>query len=472
MSAISPNSTLGYTTPADERRAAARAGGELGPGGLSKAAWIKVAVIGLLLVAIFWPNLRRLWSKTNPLSDQPDAANWQHAIAVPLIGLFYLYVNREQLLKAPVRSRRLGQDNKYGSNFKTIGLMFLTVWVLPALMLLLLGLHQSALGLHALIVITLAFVNTVLSLYVPSQQLGFLVMLEGLAVSMYGIYPGHNDFVWDFGMVVTVFGVVLMLTGWDVMKTAWFPIAFLVCALPWPGLVYSWVAGPLQMLAAKAAVVTLRFTGVEAVRSGTKILMIGHGNTPRALNVAEACAGLRSLMTFITVAAAVAFLSARPLWQRIVITASAVPIAIFCNVMRVAGQGILDYYKGYEWSMGFAHQFAGIVMLIPAFFMILGVAWLLDHLFLEEVDDKDKLIVRAARARTAAAAVPAGASVAGAAAVVPAAAPRQPAARPIAGRIGPGGVVSTPAGAPQPPRPTPPRPAAPAPGVPQQRREP
>jgi exosortase/archaeosortase family protein len=107
----------------------------------------------------------------------------------------------------------------------------------------------------------------------------------------------------------------------------------------------------------------------------------------RVLNVAEACAGLRSLMTFITLGAAVAFLSNRPLWQKIIITISAIPIAIFCNVMRVAGQGLLDYYVSHAWSEGFAHQFAGLVMLVPAFFLILLVAWCVDHLFIEEVDE-------------------------------------------------------------------------------------
>ena len=387
MSAITPDTTLGLAQSGASERDTAGAGAGAGPGGLSKAAWVKIGVIALLLCAIFWPNLRRLWAKTNPMSTQPDAANWQHAVAVPLIGLFYLYVNREQLLKAPVRSRRLGENRRDGK-LRTIGWMFLVVWVLPAIMILLLGLHRSALGINALLAITLAFGNTVLALYIPSQQLGFLVLLEGLAVSMYGIYPGRNDFVWDLGMVVTVFGVVLMLAGWDVMKVAWFPIAFLVCALPWPGLVYSWIAGPLQTLAARAAVVTLRFTGVEILRSGTKMLMMVPNAATgqdelRVLNVAEACAGLRSLMTFITVAAAVAFLSARPLWQKIVITLSAIPIAIFCNVMRVTGQGLLDRYWSQELAEGFAHQFVGLVMMIPAVLLILLVCWLLDHLFVD-----------------------------------------------------------------------------------------
>ncbi len=216
-------------------------------------------------------------------------------------------------------------------------------------------------------------------------------MVFGIAAFMFGIYPGQNDYVKDLGMVITLFGVVLLLCGWAVMRIAWFPIAFLVCALPWPGLVYSMVASPLQQLAAKVAVKTLQLTGVTAYNSGTKIFIGSLDGDVRTLNVAEACAGLRSLMTFISVGAAVAFLSGRPLWQKILITVSAVPIAILCNVMRVAGQGLLDHYWSREISEGFAHQFVGMVMLVPAFFLILLVGWLLDQIFVEEVDDKADL---------------------------------------------------------------------------------
>jgi exosortase/archaeosortase family protein len=170
------------------------------------------------------------------------------------------------------------------------------------------------------------------------------------------------------------------------MRIAWFPIAFLVCGIPWPGLIYSRVAGPLQQLAANVAVWTLQLTGVEASAGGTKIIIEGFGGVQRTLNVAEACAGLRSLMTFISVGAAVAFLSSRPLWQKITVVLSAIPIAIFCNVMRVSGQGLLDHYVSQQLSENFAHQFVGLIMLIPAFLLILLVGWILDQIFLEQVD--------------------------------------------------------------------------------------
>jgi exosortase len=228
-------------------------------------------------------------------------------------------------------------------------------------------------------------------------------LLFGLLTFGYGIWPGQNDYVKDLGLVIKIFGTVLTTCGWQVMKIAWFPIAFLVCALPWPGLVYSWVAGPLQQLAASAAVVTLNITGVAAKQVGTKIVIpTADPLDPRILNVAEACAGLRSLMTFITMGAALAFLSSRPLWQKLLITAMAVPVAILCNVMRVSGQGLLDTYVSQELAEGFAHQFVGLIMLIPAFFMLLGVTWVVDQLFVEEAEAKavqakvpDKIVRRA-----------------------------------------------------------------------------
>ena len=298
-------------------------------GGLSLTTWLKIGLVTLLFVLLFWPNLWRLWGKTFPFGGE---AEWQHALFIPLIGLYYLYANREQLLAAPVRPGWLGMP----------------------------------------------------------------IALLGILLFAYGIWPGQNDFVKDFGMVVTLFGVVAVLAGWPVMKIAWFPIVFLVCGIPWPGLVYSWVAGPLQRLAARGGVLALQLTGVDAQTSGTKIIMPpanGAAGAGRILNVAEACSGLKSLMTFVTVAGAVAFvLSAeRPLWQKILIVAAAVPIAIFCNVMRVAGQGLLDHYVSPQLSESFAHQFVGLVMLIPAFFLILLVGWVLDRMFIDEVEDKEQL---------------------------------------------------------------------------------
>jgi exosortase len=341
--------------------------------GLSTESWVKIAILGPLFVAVYWLVLRWLWDKTNPIYGE---ANWGHAICIPIVGLYYLYINRDELLRQPVEPLLLGKFTSPWRLRPALGMIAIgtAAWLLGSDPSGFISAGGAALGVFGLLVLLLDW--------------GLGSLLFGLALFAYGIYPGQNQFVQGCAMILTLFGVVLMLAGWKVMKYAWFPIFYLVCGIPWPQLVYSYIASPLQTLAAKAAVVTLRFTGVNAYRTGTKINMGGITEELRTLNVAEACAGLRSLMTFITVGVAVAFLSARPLWQKIVISASAVPIAVFCNMMRVAGQGLLDHYVSRQLSESFAHQFVGLVMLVPAFFLILLVGWLLDHLFVEEVDEK------------------------------------------------------------------------------------
>src|SRR4051812_25394703 len=73
--------------------------------GLPRATWGKIATITGLMALVFWPNLRRLWLKTNPITGDP---NWGHSVIVPVVGLYYLYVNREELLGQPVRTAWTG----------------------------------------------------------------------------------------------------------------------------------------------------------------------------------------------------------------------------------------------------------------------------------------------------------------------------------------------------------------------------
>jgi exosortase len=353
--------------------------------GVPKQFWITAAIVAGLFVVIYWPNLIRLFRKTAPFIG---VAEWYHALFVPVVGVYYLYLHLDELLAAkvkPVLGNRLSRGRFISAGLAAAAGLF--AWlVIPEARFVpeqyrdyaaLAGVAgQGLVGLAVMVVLL---------------DWGLGSLLFGLAVSIYGIYPGQNDFVKDVGMVIAIFGAVLTLAGWGVMRIAWFPIAFLLCALPWPGLFYSRVAMPLQTIAAYVGVMVMQLCGVEAEYSGTVMYIYTPGNPmPRPLNVAEACAGIKSLMTFVTLAAALAFLSNRPLWQKLFVTAAAVPIAILSNVIRVAGQGLLDRYVSQEWSTGFAHGFAGVVFLIPGFLVIMGMFWLLDKLFIEEVVDDDE----------------------------------------------------------------------------------
>jgi exosortase len=360
--------------------------------GLTLPTLLKTLIVGVLFIATFRFDLHRLWDKTNPIYGD---ANWGHAIFVPIVGLWYLYTHREELRQTPVEPLLAGRFTRK---------RFISAGVVAVLGLALYLIGSNLLSQNLLMApITGAGIGLmILGIMVAALDWGIGLLLWGILVFQYGIWPGRNDWTSDAGMMVTLFGVVLLLCGWKVMRIVWFPLVFMMCAVPWPPLLYSKVAMPLQVLAAKVAVFTLNLTGVDAVQNGTKIFMPRTGMPDRSLNVAEACAGMRSLMTFVSVGAAIAFLSNRPLWQKLIIVFSAVPIAIFCNVMRVSGQGLLDHYFSEQLSEGFAHAFVGLIMLLPALFLILGVCWVLDQLFVEEAEEKASQtpgIIRARRRR-------------------------------------------------------------------------
>ena len=416
--------------------------------GISPFAWLCVAVVGGLMALLYWRNIDRLWDKTNPFYGQ-NADNWSHSILVPVIGIIYLWLRRHDLREAeatPVLPTSRLPWLLGGAT--TLAFVAAGAWLFsragnslpPALIPILLpaagvllglavvdvvyttvrdGLRGAGLGRlfggAAFLVLGVAGVlatnagivaklsnETYAGYFGPLctavaflgglailLDWGLACLVAGVLLSGYGIWPGQNDYLKDLGMVLAVFGAALTLSGWQVMRIVWFPIAFLVFAIPWPELVYTKVALPLQFLAARVAVVTMNLAQVETYVEGTRIIISRPGEEDRVLEVAQACAGMRSLMTFLTAGGAVAFLfGQRPLWQRLIIVVSAVPIAIGMNVLRVSGQGLLDVYVSEKFSEGFAHAFAGLVMLVPAFFLLLGVVWIVDHL-LVEVDDED-----------------------------------------------------------------------------------
>ena len=219
-----------------------------------------------LTLFVFRFNLVRLYEKTNPINGE---ANWGHSFCVPLIGLYYLYLNRDALFAAKVEPLLPGAYTR--RQLFISGGVFLGA-------ILWLGWRQFLLDTGAFFsfgnMVGPALVGIAASaLLCLIGGWGFGTMIFGLLASAYGIWPGRNDFVKDIGGVFAIFGLVLMMCGWDVMRVAWFPIAFLICAIPWPGLVYSWVASPLQQLAAQMAVGLMNLLGVDSSRSGTKIFI-------------------------------------------------------------------------------------------------------------------------------------------------------------------------------------------------------
>src|SRR5436305_9164274 len=140
----------------------------------------------------------------------------------------------------------------------------------------------------------------------------------------------------------------------------------------------------------------MRLFDIPVLRQGNVIELMPKGaRETKKLEVVEACSGIRSLMTLLTLAVVFAYLT-RPknddgagglwprlksygFWRAIIIVASAVPIAILTNALRVSGTGLLAHYYGTQVADGFFHSFSGWVIYIVAFILLFAVGWALDR---------------------------------------------------------------------------------------------
>jgi exosortase len=194
---------------------------------------------------------------------------------------------------------------------------------------------------------------------------GLLVVAASLIVLLAGIL-GSELFLTRISIVGTVAGSVLFLFGWRWLRTLAFPLAFLLLMIPLPAIIFNQIAFPLQLLASQAGALTLRSLEIPVLREGNVLIL---ANTQ--LEVAEACSGIRSLVSLLTVAIMVGYFTDTRASVRLLIALSTIPVAIVANAARVAGTGIAAHNFGAGAAQGFIHEFSGWAVFLVAFLLMM-----------------------------------------------------------------------------------------------------
>jgi len=202
------------------------------------------------------------------------------------------------------------------------------------------------------------------SLRLRPANLGLLVMVGGIGLLLVGSL-GAELFTSRFSLLVVLAGMVLYLGGWEALRAVWFPLAFLLLMIPFPTIIFNQITFPLQLLASRLATAGLELVQVPVLREGN-VLVLPH----YSLEVVEACSGIRSLMTLVTLAVAYGQLAERRRWVRYLLVGLMVPGAIVSNAIRVMGAGVLTHHFGPQMAEGFFHEFSGwVIFLVALVFM-------------------------------------------------------------------------------------------------------
>ena len=230
------------------------------------------------------------------------------------------------------------------------------------------------------------------------NYLGLVLLLAMLAFYVLNVVsPAGYAYFRPLSLIGALAAVVLFLGGWRLLTQTWLPIAFLVFAVPLPRRYYVGLTMPMRELAATVATVLLNLVaGLEARCSGVVIDIVYQGrHLEPPLDVAVACSGMRLLMAFLALGVAMAYLHERPWWQRLVLLASTVPIAIFCNIVRVTVTGFIYVLAAPKYTQGIYHDTLGLAMLPLAFGLYGCLAWFMASLFVEEGQgQREDVIVR------------------------------------------------------------------------------
>jgi exosortase len=181
-------------------------------------------------------------------------------------------------------------------------------------------------------------------------------------------------------------GLVLLIRGWRSLWLTVFPIAFLFLAIPPPDRLYRQFTHPLQQMAAAIAtwILNLFPDVISITRSGIAISYFMKGGEAGQFTVAGACSGMRSLMAFVALGLAVAYITERPTWQRVAMAIFVVPVALTCNILRVIITGALQMYGYSDLAKGTPHTLLGLIMFAFGFVLYMGLLWILDHLIQED----------------------------------------------------------------------------------------
>jgi len=186
----------------------------------------------------------------------------------------------------------------------------------------------------------------------PSANGAFIVALS-LGVFLVG-QAAAEFFLIRLSLVGVLAGTVVQLLGWRQLRAVRVPVLLFILAIPLPVLVLNQLAFPLQLLASRFGVAMLSWIDIPVVREGN-VILLQHAT----LEVAEACSGVRSLISILTLALVYGSLTAQRRAVRLAIVAAAVPIVLLANGLRVAGAGIAAHVYGAGAASGFLHTFSG-----------------------------------------------------------------------------------------------------------------
>lgn len=213
------------------------------------------------------------------------------------------------------------------------------------------------------------------------REMPFTGSWAGVALAVWGLFLyllGELSTIYtviQYGFVFFVAGVTWAFIGTAAFRIIAIPLLLLFFMVPFPNFVYNNLSSQLQLLSSEIGVAVIRAFGISVFLEGNVIDLGSY-----KLQVVEACNGLRYLFPLMTLGVIVAYFYHAPLWKRLLIFVSTIPITILMNSFRIGVIGVMVEYWGQGMAEGFLHDFEGWVIFMACFGILFIEMWLLMRL--------------------------------------------------------------------------------------------
>jgi len=223
------------------------------------------------------------------------------------------------------------------------------------------------------------FFVPLVALYIAWQRRDNILAIErkpawwGLAIMALGALQGYVGvlgaelFLQRTSFLITLVGMLLVVGGTQLVRALAFPLLLLPFMIPIPAIVYNQITFPLQLFASQVAETVLGWIGIPVLRDGNILELAS-----QRLSVAEACSGIRSLLSLSFLSLVYAYFFDTRVWMRWVLLLATVPIAILANAGRVTLTGIMSEVNP-ELARGFFHSLEGWIIFLIALVMLVGL---------------------------------------------------------------------------------------------------
>jgi exosortase len=202
---------------------------------------------------------------------------------------------------------------------------------------------------------------------------GLILIAGSLVVWTAGIL-GSELFLTRVSMIGVIAGMIWFVWGREHARILAFPILFLLLMIPLPSIIFNQLAFPLQLVASQVGESAIAAAGIPVLREGNVLHL-----PARTLEVAEACSGIRSLVSLLFLAIVLGRFTDLGTGGRVLLALGAVPIAIIANAARVAGTGLTAEWISPAAAEGFFHTFSGWLVFVVAFAALLALQQVLSR---------------------------------------------------------------------------------------------